>query len=136
MILGFDWRSLPPQSVVVDVGGGIGSTSMLLATAFSAASSGDEDRLKFIIQDRAVVCEMGEQVWSLIDEMRIFWYIQNRLGKRNARNCLRRLLRFKVTFSLGRRVVSNVLIFFGSTRLLQAAASQKCCSFSASSSVA
>lgn len=59
---GFDWQSLPPQGIVVDVGGGIGSTSMLLATAFSAASSGDEGRLKFIIQDRAVVCEMGEKV--------------------------------------------------------------------------
>jgi hypothetical protein len=64
MFLGFDWRSLPPQSVVVDVGGGIGSTSMLLATAFSAASSGDEGHLKFIIQDRAVVCEMGEKVYG------------------------------------------------------------------------
>ncbi|KAF8965428.1 hypothetical protein BDZ97DRAFT_781639 [Flammula alnicola] len=59
----FDWHSLPRGSIIVDVGGGIGSTSMLLATAFS---SSDEDalRLKFIIQDRPVVCEMGEKAWK------------------------------------------------------------------------
>ncbi|PPQ94314.1 hypothetical protein CVT25_005044, partial [Psilocybe cyanescens] len=36
---GFDWSSLPHGSIVVDVGGGIGSTSMLLATAFSSSSA-------------------------------------------------------------------------------------------------
>lgn len=57
--------------MVVDVGGGIGSTSMLLATAFSAASAGDEGHLKFIIQDRAVVCEMGEKVGYLQTKCKI-----------------------------------------------------------------
>ncbi|KDR70150.1 hypothetical protein GALMADRAFT_76264 [Galerina marginata CBS 339.88] len=63
---GFDWNSLPRGSVVVDVGGGIGSTSMLLATAFSSsAESGDEGLgLQFIIQDRPVVCDMGEKAWK------------------------------------------------------------------------
>uniref|UniRef100_A0A8H8CE44 O-methyltransferase C-terminal domain-containing protein n=1 Tax=Psilocybe cubensis TaxID=181762 RepID=A0A8H8CE44_PSICU len=85
---GFDWSSLPRGSVVVDVGGGIGSTSMLLATAFSSysttttSSSSDhaaqqtsgqvqvaEDEpegpmLRFVIQDRPVVCEMGEKAWK------------------------------------------------------------------------
>jgi hypothetical protein len=61
-IIGFDWHSLPNGSTVVDVGGGIGSTTMLLATAF--ASEGP--RLKFIIQDRPVVCEMGEKVTPYI----------------------------------------------------------------------
>ncbi|KAJ7434528.1 O-methyltransferase, partial [Mycena galericulata] len=54
---GFDWGALPRGSVVVDVGGGIGSTSMLLASAFA------EEGLRFVIQDRAVVVEMGEKAW-------------------------------------------------------------------------
>ena len=57
-ILGFDWHSLPKSSIVVDVGGGIGSTSMLLASAFSEGNLG----LKFIVQDRPVVVNMGEKV--------------------------------------------------------------------------
>ncbi|CAA7262528.1 unnamed protein product [Cyclocybe aegerita] len=62
---GFDWHSLPHGSVVVDVGGGIGSTSMLLATAFSSPSGEDDGLgLKFVIQDRPVVCEMGEKAWK------------------------------------------------------------------------
>ena len=64
-ISGFDWHSLPPGGIVVDVGGGIGSTSMLLATAFSSSTSSEDEQglaLKFIIQDRPVVCEMGEKV--------------------------------------------------------------------------
>lgn len=47
--------------MVVDVGGGIGSTSMLLASAFSSTDEGGLG-LKFIIQDRPVVVEMGVKV--------------------------------------------------------------------------
>ncbi|KAJ3489203.1 hypothetical protein NLJ89_g11550 [Agrocybe chaxingu] len=62
---GFDWHSLPHGSIVVDVGGGIGSTSILLATAFSSPSGEDNGLgLKFVIQDRPVVCEMGEKAWK------------------------------------------------------------------------
>jgi hypothetical protein len=56
----------------VDVGGGIGSTTMVLANAFSRGGSsylsydGDEEGLdlgfEFVIQDRQVVVEMGEKV--------------------------------------------------------------------------
>jgi hypothetical protein len=52
--LGLDWASLPPDSIVVDVGGGIGSTTMLLAEAFG--------HLQFVVQDRKVVVGMGEKV--------------------------------------------------------------------------
>ena len=47
----------------MDVGGGIGSSMMLLAHAFSRP--GDEDALgfKYIIQDRQVVVKMGEKAW-------------------------------------------------------------------------
>ncbi|KAF9261125.1 S-adenosyl-L-methionine-dependent methyltransferase, partial [Marasmius fiardii PR-910] len=60
---GFDWQSLPRGSLVVDVGGGIGPTMMLLAHAFSRP--GDEDAMdfRFIIQDRQVVVDMGEKAW-------------------------------------------------------------------------
>ncbi|KAF5381712.1 hypothetical protein D9615_005570 [Tricholomella constricta] len=78
----FDWRALRPGSIVVDVGGGIGSTSMLLANAFSRSGtstsmfpppSSPDNRgetrdiedlgLKFVIQDREVVVAMGEKAW-------------------------------------------------------------------------
>ncbi|KDQ55518.1 hypothetical protein JAAARDRAFT_208779 [Jaapia argillacea MUCL 33604] len=54
----FDWTSLPPSSLVIDVGGGIGTTSVSLATRF--ASSG----LRFIVQDREGVVEMGRTAWT------------------------------------------------------------------------
>ncbi|KAJ7171095.1 O-methyltransferase [Mycena filopes] len=61
---GFDWASLPRGSVVVDVGGGIGSTSMLLASAYAEVDAGDgTGGLRFVIQDRPVVVELGEKAW-------------------------------------------------------------------------
>ena len=48
---GFDWAGLGEGSLVVDVGGGIGSTSMTLAKAFP--------HLRFCIQDRLKVVELG-----------------------------------------------------------------------------
>ncbi|KAF9462557.1 hypothetical protein BDZ94DRAFT_1309633 [Collybia nuda] len=81
VLTGFDWQSLPQGSVVVDVGGGIGSTSMLLANAFSRphelllrslpptpGNNEESDEaidlsLQFVIQDREVVVEMGLKAW-------------------------------------------------------------------------
>ncbi|KAJ6551774.1 hypothetical protein B0H19DRAFT_1297609 [Mycena capillaripes] len=72
---GFDWAALPRGSVVVDVGGGIGSTSMLLASAYAevdadvhaptltGSTSTGSGGLRFVIQDRPVVVEMGEKAW-------------------------------------------------------------------------
>jgi hypothetical protein len=48
---GFDWARLEDGGLVVDVGGGIGSTSMTLAKAFA--------HLKFCIQDRPKTVELG-----------------------------------------------------------------------------
>ncbi|KAF9066979.1 S-adenosyl-L-methionine-dependent methyltransferase [Rhodocollybia butyracea] len=62
---GFDWQSLPKGSTIVDVGGGIGSTSMLLAHAYSDGSQDDDALgLKFVIQDREVVVDMGQKAWK------------------------------------------------------------------------
>lgn len=59
----FEWHALPSGSIIVDVGGGIGSTSMLLASAFSSHNE-DNSCLRFIIQDRPIVVEMGEKAWK------------------------------------------------------------------------
>ena len=51
---GFDWVGLEEGSLIVDVGGGIGSTSMTLARAFP--------HLRFCIQDRPRTVKLGEAV--------------------------------------------------------------------------
>ena len=51
---GFDWAGLREGSLVVDVGGGIGSTSMTLAKAFP--------HLRFCIQDQPRTVELGMAV--------------------------------------------------------------------------
>ncbi|KIM86573.1 hypothetical protein PILCRDRAFT_815806 [Piloderma croceum F 1598] len=53
---GIDWSALPAGSTIVDVGGGIGSTSMGLAKAFG--------HLRFVVQDRGVVVDMGVKTWK------------------------------------------------------------------------
>ena len=51
---GFDFASLSPGSVVVDVGGGVGSVSRILARKF--------ENLNLVVQDRQEVCEEGVRV--------------------------------------------------------------------------
>ncbi|KAI9066168.1 S-adenosyl-L-methionine-dependent methyltransferase [Trametes sanguinea] len=55
IVSAFPWLDLPAGALVVDVGGGIGSTSMLLAHTFP--------HLKFVIQDRPQVAEHGVNAW-------------------------------------------------------------------------
>ncbi|KAF8334399.1 S-adenosyl-L-methionine-dependent methyltransferase [Amanita rubescens] len=52
----YDWKSLPADSLIVDVGGGIGSTSIPLYKAFS--------QLKIVVQDRKPVVETGIEIWK------------------------------------------------------------------------
>jgi O-methyltransferase domain len=56
---GFKWDSLPEGAVVVDVGGGIGSSSMVVAKA--------NPKLKIINQDRAPVIEHAKAVSLLLN---------------------------------------------------------------------
>ncbi len=51
---GYDWSSLPPGSVVVDVGGGIGVSSLQLAKSFPD--------MKLVVQDRAAVVKEALEV--------------------------------------------------------------------------
>ncbi|KAI0780347.1 S-adenosyl-L-methionine-dependent methyltransferase [Trametes elegans] len=56
IIAAFPWQDLHEGSLIVDVGGGIGSTSMLLAHTFP--------HLRFMIQDRPQVANHGVAAWS------------------------------------------------------------------------
>ncbi|KAI0697896.1 S-adenosyl-L-methionine-dependent methyltransferase [Cytidiella melzeri] len=55
-VKGFDWQSLPKDSVVVDVGGGFGSQSLSLAQTFN--------HLKFVVQDQAGVISDAPKFWE------------------------------------------------------------------------
>ena len=55
---GYDWETLNrARAVVVDVGGGFGSQSMVLAEAFT--------ELNFVVQDRKPVIENAQSVSAL-----------------------------------------------------------------------
>ncbi|KZT20924.1 O-methyltransferase [Neolentinus lepideus HHB14362 ss-1] len=53
---GFDWASLTPNDVLVDVGGGTGMPSMYIARAFPD--------VRIVIQERDQVCEHGIAYWK------------------------------------------------------------------------
>ncbi|KAJ7612050.1 S-adenosyl-L-methionine-dependent methyltransferase [Mycena polygramma] len=52
----FKWSSLPSKSVVVDVGGGVGTSCLTLAAGFPD--------LKFVVQDLEGVIGQGRKMWS------------------------------------------------------------------------
>lgn len=52
--IAFPFPQLAEDALIVDVGGGIGSTTLRLAERFP--------KLRFIIQDREPVCKLGEDV--------------------------------------------------------------------------
>ena len=55
--IGFDWLSLPEKSLVVDVGGGVGSQTLMLAKKFP--------QLNFVIQDTEATQPNAEKVSSV-----------------------------------------------------------------------
>ncbi|KAF8719122.1 hypothetical protein AX14_011412 [Amanita brunnescens Koide BX004] len=52
----FDWKSLPNNAVVVDVGGGVGAMSMVLARNYS--------HFQIVIQDRPQVRDDAIKIWN------------------------------------------------------------------------
>jgi len=56
ILQGFPWGSLPSNSLIVDVGGGIGSLALKIAKV--------NPHLRMLIQDRQKVIEMGEEYWK------------------------------------------------------------------------
>ncbi|KAF7291228.1 Methyltransf-2 domain-containing protein [Mycena indigotica] len=55
--LGFPWSNLPPGSILVDVGGGVGSVTLQIATRYPA--------LRVIVQDLEQVAEAAAELWRL-----------------------------------------------------------------------
>ncbi|KAJ7479885.1 O-methyltransferase [Mycena latifolia] len=55
ILLGFKWDQLPKDAVLVDVGGGVGSTSLIIAKA--------NPTLRIVNQDRAPVIEQARGYW-------------------------------------------------------------------------
>ncbi|ETW80073.1 hypothetical protein HETIRDRAFT_428361 [Heterobasidion irregulare TC 32-1] len=53
---GYDWRSLSADDLVVDVGAGAGSASLVLARACPDVN--------IILQDRAAAIEQGQEIWK------------------------------------------------------------------------
>ncbi|KAJ7330390.1 O-methyltransferase [Mycena albidolilacea] len=56
VLQGFKWSALPEKTLIVDVGGGIGSISLEIAQA--------NPHLRFLIQDKQAVIREGEQHWE------------------------------------------------------------------------
>jgi hypothetical protein len=54
-IVAYDWKALAPGSVVVDVGGGLGTAIAPLARDFP--------QLQYVVQDLPGVIEEGKQVF-------------------------------------------------------------------------
>lgn len=52
--IAYDWKSLPSSSLVVDVGGGVGTACLALAKEFP--------NLKFVVQDRQPAVKAGVEV--------------------------------------------------------------------------
>jgi hypothetical protein len=57
IFLAYDWKSLNKGDLVVDVGGGIGSTTFYLAKAFPD--------FRFVVQDREATIPRGIEVSAL-----------------------------------------------------------------------
>ncbi|KIY50250.1 S-adenosyl-L-methionine-dependent methyltransferase, partial [Fistulina hepatica ATCC 64428] len=60
----FDWQALPRGSLIVDVGGGIGSLTEQLATAFGEGREMTDLGFKFVVQDREGVVNMAKEMWA------------------------------------------------------------------------
>ncbi|KAJ6622880.1 S-adenosyl-L-methionine-dependent methyltransferase [Mycena sp. CBHHK59/15] len=56
ILQGFDWKNYPEGSLVVDVGGGVGSQCLNLVQHYP--------ELSFVVQDRAPVIKEGIEFWT------------------------------------------------------------------------
>ncbi|KAI0827576.1 S-adenosyl-L-methionine-dependent methyltransferase [Trametes gibbosa] len=56
ILFGFPWAELPPDSVLIDVGGGIGSTSLTVAQV--------HPHIQVVVEDRPQVVEIAASSWG------------------------------------------------------------------------
>ncbi|EJD51549.1 O-methyltransferase [Auricularia subglabra TFB-10046 SS5] len=56
LLQGFNWKGLAPGSTVIDVGGGVGSLSLILAKAFPD--------LRLVVQDREATIKAAHDFWQ------------------------------------------------------------------------
>ncbi|KAG5641680.1 hypothetical protein DXG03_004444 [Asterophora parasitica] len=78
-ILGaYDWKDLSAGSVVVDVGGGVGTSSLVLAREFPD--------FEFVIQDLSVVIEDAQKVWKDLPNAKVTLEVQDFFKPQPERN--------------------------------------------------
>ncbi len=63
LFLDYNWKALPAGSLVVDVGGGIGSVTYTIAKNFPD--------IHFVVQDLPTVIEDGKKVWPALAALTI-----------------------------------------------------------------
>lgn len=58
LFIDYNWKALPAGSLVVDVGGGIGSVTYAIAKNYPD--------IHFVVQDLPAVIDEGKKVWSVL----------------------------------------------------------------------
>ncbi|KAK7013997.1 S-adenosyl-L-methionine-dependent methyltransferase [Favolaschia claudopus] len=57
-LVAYPWSSLPAGTLIIDVGGGVGTSSLTLATKFP------DRKFKFVVQDFEGVVQQGKELWK------------------------------------------------------------------------
>ncbi|TFK47376.1 O-methyltransferase [Heliocybe sulcata] len=58
ILQGYEWHSLTPEDLVVDVGGGTGMPAMMISRAYPD--------VRIVIQDREAITEQGKAFWAAV----------------------------------------------------------------------
>ncbi|KAG5640847.1 hypothetical protein DXG03_006828 [Asterophora parasitica] len=74
----YDWKDLPSGSVVVDVGGGVGTSSLVLAREFPD--------VEFVVQDLSVVIGDAEKEWKDLPNAKVTLEVQDFFEPQPERN--------------------------------------------------
>jgi len=78
IVIGFDWATIP-NGTIVDIGGGIGTQSLIIAQEYP--------KLKLVIQDLPSVIEDAKKVCQTYRLMKsLVFFVLTVLGRINARS--------------------------------------------------
>ncbi|KAJ7851072.1 O-methyltransferase [Mycena olivaceomarginata] len=91
ILAGFKWADLPEDAIVVDVGGGVGSTALIIAKAVP--------HVNLVVQDRCSVIEDAKTYWAeaapeLLDSGRVKLEVHNFFTPQPIKNAAVFLLRW------------------------------------------